>query len=54
MQVMQVAMILAIFEKLLVYGPGAVVAIAAAFQKGKPTVEEIRALIITKDPEEYF
>jgi len=51
---MQVAMIMAIIEKLLVYGPGAVVAIAAAFQKGKPTIADIRALEIVKDPEEYF
>jgi hypothetical protein len=51
---MQVAMIVTIIEKLLVYGPGAVVAIAAAFKAGKPTVAEIRALTITKDPEEYF
>ena len=51
---MQVAMIMAIIEKLLVYGPGAVVAIAAAFQKGKPTIADIRALEIVKDLEEYF
>jgi len=51
---MQVAMIMAIIEKLLVYGPGAVVAISAAFDKGKPTVADIKALTITKDPEEYF
>lgn len=51
---MQVAMILAIVEKLLIYGPNAVVAIAAAFENSKPTVEQIRALVIVKDPEEYF
>lgn len=51
---MNAAMIATIVEKLIVYGPGAVIAIAAAFESGKPTVEEIRALIIVKDPEEYF
>jgi hypothetical protein len=52
---MQIAMILAIIEKLLIYGPGAVVAIAEAFkQEEKPTVAQIKALTITKDPEEYF
>ena len=51
---MQVAMILAIIEKLLIYGPGAVVAISAAFEQGKPTVAQIKALQIIKDPEEYF
>lgn len=50
----QTAMILAIIEKLLVYGPRAVTAIAAAFEKGKPTVAEIKALRIDKDPEDYF
>jgi hypothetical protein len=47
-------MIAAIVEKIIIYGPNAVVAIAAAFEKGKPTVAEIRALEIVKDPEEYF
>lgn len=52
---MQIAMIIAIIEKLLIYGPGAVVAIAGAFkQDEKPTVAQIRALTITKDPEDYF
>ncbi len=52
---MQIAMLLAIFEKLLIYGPGAVIVIADAFRKTeKPTVAEIRALTIIKDPEEYF
>jgi len=52
---MQVAMILAIIEKLLIYGPSAVVAISAAFQKdAPPTVAEIKALTLVKDPEEYF
>jgi len=51
---MQIAMIMAIVEKLLIYGPGAVVAIAAAFGVGKPTVADIKALIIVRDPEEYF
>ncbi len=51
---MQTAMIIAIIEKLLIYGPAAVTAIAAAFENAKPTVAEIRALEIVKDPEEYF
>lgn len=51
---MNALMIAAIVEKVIIYGPSAVIAIAAAFQKGKPTVAEIRALIIVKDPEEYF
>jgi hypothetical protein len=51
---MQVAMIIAIIEKLMVYGPSAVVAISKAFEQGKPTVEQIKGLAITKDPEDYF
>lgn len=51
---MQTAMILAIIEKLLIYGPSAVMAISAAFEQGKPTVEEIQALELIKDPEDYF
>ena len=51
---MQAAMILAIIEKIIRYGPSAVIAIAKAFESGKPTVEEIENLTIDKDPEEYF
>jgi len=51
---MNAEMIAAIVKQLIIYGPGAVMAIAAAFQSGKPTVEQILALQITKDPEEYF
>lgn len=47
-------MIAAIVEKIIIYGPNAVMAIAAAFEKGKPTVSDIKALEILKDPEEYF
>jgi len=52
---MQISMILAILEKILEYGPRAVVTIAEAFGNDEnPTVAEIKALVITKDPEEYF
>lgn len=51
---MEAALILAIIEKLLVYGPKVVVEISAAFEAGDPTPEQIRALKIEKDPEAYF
>jgi len=52
---MQISMILAILEKILMYGPRAVIVIAEAFNKDtNPTVAEIKALVIVKDPEEYF
>lgn len=47
-------MIAAIIEKLLIYGPNAAIAIGEAFQKGSPSVDDIKALTITKDPEDYF
>jgi len=49
-----IALIIAIIEKLLTYGPQAIVAIAEAFKNEKPTAEQIRALVIEKDPEDYF
>jgi hypothetical protein len=51
---METALILAIIEKLLVYGPGVVVEVAAAFENAEPTADDIRALKITKKPEDYF
>lgn len=51
---MEIAIIIAIIEKLLVYGPGAVVAIAKLWENGNPTAEQIRDLVIDRDPESYF
>lgn len=51
---MQEAMILAIIEKLIRFGPRAVIAIAQLWDTEKPTIEQIKALKIDKDPEEYF
>ena len=48
------ALTLAIFEQILRYGPQAVIQIAAVFQNEVPTPDQIRALKIEKDPEEYF
>lgn len=51
----QELMVLAIIEKVIRYGPSAVLSIAEAFGKEeKPTIEEIKALKITKDPQDYF
>jgi len=52
---MNLALILAIFEQVLRYGPEVVIEIAELFKGSEdPTPEQIRALKITKDPEEYF
>jgi len=51
---MEAALIAAIIEKLLIYGPPAAVAIGKAFETSQPTAEDIRSLMIEKDPEEYF
>ena len=51
---MEALMILAIIEKLLKYGPKAVIDIAKAFENETPTVAEIRALTIKKEPKVYF
>ena len=49
------SLILAILEKMLVYGPGVVVEIARLFQNDKiPIPQEIRDLTIVKSPEDYF
>ena len=52
---MTAALILAILEKMLVYGPGVVVAIADLFADDSvPTPQDIRDLKIIKSPEDYF
>lgn len=51
---MEAMLALAIVEKLIIHGVAALPAITAALQKPDPTPEDIRALKITKDPEEYF
>ena len=52
---MQAAMILAIVERIIRYGPNAVVAIAELWgSSDKPTIDQIKALKIDKDPEDYF
>ena len=51
---MNAALALAIIQAILQYGPNAVITIAAAFDKGDPTPDQIRALFINKTPEEYF
>ena len=51
----QEAMVLAIIEMIIRYGPKAVIAIAELWEiDDKPTVEQIKALKIVKDPEDYF
>ena len=50
----KLGLVIAIIEKLLRYGPEAVIDIAAAFQVGEPTPEGIRKLKITKNPEDFF
>lgn len=50
-----ISLIIAIFEKLMRYGPEAVIEISAAFEKKENiTAEDINNLKITKKPEEYF
>lgn len=52
------SLILAIVQVILRYGPTAlrntIAAINAVLQEENPTPEQIRALHIDKDPEEYF
>lgn len=45
---------LTIIEMILKYGPQAVLAIASAWETEAPTPEQIEALFIDEDPEEYF
>lgn len=51
---METALALAIIEAVVKYGPNAAVVIGKALEEGKRTPDEIRALFINKDPEEYF
>lgn len=53
---MEAQLTLAIISALLTNGPKIVVQIAELFKDDgeDPTPEQIRALKITKDPEEYF
>lgn len=47
--------ILAVITAILRYGPNAIIAIAAAMKSdGEVTAEDIQALFIDKEPEEYF
>ena len=45
---------LAIIGAVLSHGPEAVKTIATLMDDKEPTAEEIKALFITKKPEEYF
>ena len=47
-------MSITIAQLILQYGPSIVTSISQAFEKGNPTPDEIKALFITKKPEEYF
>ena len=47
-------LIIAIIEKGLIYGPTCAAQIAALFEKGNPTVEDINALEIKEEPEQFF
>ena len=52
---MEATTTLAIIQSILTYGPKAIITIATVLEtKDNPTVEEIKALFIGKDPEEYF
>jgi hypothetical protein len=48
------ALILEIIISVLKYGPTAIISIANAMQEKEITVEDVRALFIDKDPEEFF
>lgn len=51
---MKAELTLSIIEQVLVHGPEAIRAIARIMEDREPTVEEVRSLFITKDPEDYF
>lgn len=51
---MNTELLIEIIKKLLEYGPGAIKVIATAFDEEEPTPEQIRALKIEGDPEDYF
>jgi len=48
------ALIIAIMQMVLKYGPKAVIAIGEAMKSDNVTAEDIQALFIDKKPEEYF
>ena len=48
------AVTLAIISAVLTHGPDAVLLISKLMANREPTVEDIQALFILKDPEEYF
>ena len=48
------AVTLAIISAVLTHGPDAVLLISKLMDNREPTVEDIQALFILKDPEEYF
>ena len=51
---MNAVLIAAIIEKGLIYGPGCAAQIAALFEKGEPTADDIRKLTIEQEPEQFF
>lgn len=51
---MNAALVIAIVQAVLTYGPNAVIAISNAMQTSDPTPEQIKALFIDKEPVEYF
>lgn len=50
---METALIIALLEKAIIYGPELVKAAIVALGKETITIEDIQALKIVKEPEEY-
>lgn len=50
---METALVIAIIEKCIQYGPELVMAAINALNKETITIEDIQGLKITKEPEEY-
>jgi len=50
---METALVIAIIEKCIQYGPELVMAAITALNKETISIEDIQALKIKKDPEEY-
>lgn len=50
---METALVIAIIEKCIQYGPALVLAAVEALNKTEITLEDIQGLKITKEPEEY-
>jgi hypothetical protein len=48
------ALILAIIQAILQYGPQAVIAIAVAMRDAEITPEDVENIFIDKEPEDYF